>query len=179
MSRILEKYKTFNWKPNPCITVDENFMDLTLLITRSSNLKQGSMACILARNDIAGEPSETSLSYFLSRIISVATNMPLYKENESDIHAEVVAIGLAASEGYKTQNTSAYITMPPCRKCFGLLLCAGVKRIVSRYDSPLFELAASHNVEMVALQDRDAQRYRTNAIVEAYEEPDNRGDSTI
>ena len=172
-SHILERFNTYNWKPNPTISVDENYMDLTLLVTRSSKLKHGSMACILARsNNIHDdiEPIERNLSHYIDGMISVSTNMSLYKENESDIHAEIAAIGLAAKEGYATHNCTAYITMPPCRKCFAALLCAGVQRIVTRHDSPLFELAATHNIEMITLKDCDGQRHRTNAIVQEYED---------
>lgn len=169
-SRILERYKTYDWKPDPTISVDENYMDLTLLVTRSSKLKHGSMACILARSIDDVEPIERNVSHYIDGMISVSTNMALYKENESDIHAEIAAIGLAAKEGYSTHNCTAYITMPPCRKCFAALLCAGVQRIVSRHDSPLFELAATHNIEMITLQDWDGHRHRTNAIVQEYED---------
>ena len=169
-SSILELYNTYHWKPNPTISVDENYMDLTLLITRSSKLKNGSMACILTRHIDNVEPIEHEISHYLDGLISVSTNMALYKENESDIHAEIAAIGLAAKEGCATHNCTAYITMPPCRKCFAALLCAGVRRIVSRHDSPLCELAATHNIEMITLHDWDGQRHRTNAIVQEYED---------
>lgn len=167
-SRILERYNTYRWKPNPTVSVDENYMDLTLLITRSSKLKHGSMACILVRSN--DNPIECSLSYYADGVISVSTNKALYKKNESDIHAEISAIGMAASQGYATRNCTAYITMPPCRKCFAALLCAGIRRIVTRHDSPLFELAATHNIEMITLKDWDGHKSRTDAFVQVYEE---------
>ena len=170
MNTGLEKYNTYSWKPNPSISVDENYMDLTLLITRSSKLKHGSMACILVRSIDNEKPIECNLSQYMVGVVSVSTNKALYKENESDIHAEISAIGLAACKGYATCDCTAYITMPPCRKCFAALLCAGVRRIVSRHDSPLFELAATHNIEMITLKDWDGHKSRTDSIVQEYEE---------
>ena len=169
-NRMLELYNTYRWKPNPNISVDENYMDLTLLITRSSKLKHGSMACILVRSIDDENPTDCNLSYYVDGVISVSTNKALYKENESDIHAEISAIGLAACAGYATRYCTAYITMPPCRKCFAALLCAGIRRIVTRHDSPLFELAATHNIEMITLKDWDGHKCRTDAIVQMFEE---------
>ena len=176
-SRNFEHYNIYNWKPNPTISVDENYLDLTLLVTRSSKLKHGSMACILVRRNDNDNEIECSLPYYLDRIICVSTNKALYKENESDIHAEISAIGLAASEGHATRYCTAYITMPPCRKCFAALLCAGVRRIVTRHHSPLFEFAAAHDIEMIALKDWDGQKSRTDAIVQSYEEQVATGES--
>jgi deoxycytidylate deaminase len=66
-------------------------------------------------------------------LVSVATNQSLYKPNESDIHAEIVAISTAARYGRPTNGTTAFITMPPCKKCLGALISAGITKIVSRY----------------------------------------------
>lgn len=170
MNHPLNAFSTYNWRPDVSISDDENFMDLTLLVTRSSKLKHGSMACILVRNTLKEESAECNLDYFTSRILSVATNQSFYKENESDIHAEIAAIGQAASRGCVTQDCTAYITMPPCRKCFAALYCAGVRRIVSRRESKLLEFAVPLGIEMVYLPDRDGQQSRTQACVQAYEE---------
>jgi tRNA(Arg) A34 adenosine deaminase TadA len=169
MAHLLEPFNTFGWKPDSTLSEDENFMDLTLLVTRSSRLKQGSMACILVRTNEENELGEYST--IVDRIVSVATNQALYKENESDIHAEIAAIGQAARIATRpTADCTAYITMPPCRRCFAALLCAGVRRIVSRHVSPLAELAAKHGIEMLCIDDLDEHKVRVNAIVHSYKE---------
>jgi tRNA(Arg) A34 adenosine deaminase TadA len=168
--QMVERYNTYMWQPNPTISIDENYMDLTLLITRSSKLKNGSMACILVQHIEDNNPIECSISKYLDAVISVSTNRALYKDNESDIHAEISAIGLAACAGYATRHCTAYITMPPCRKCFAALLCAGVRRIVTRHDSPLLELAATYSIEMITLKDWESHKSRTDAFVQLYEE---------
>jgi dCMP deaminase len=165
MNNLLETFNTYGWRPSLALSEDENFMDLVLLVTRSSKLKQGSMACILVQ-PAASENVEPSLA--LDRIISVSTNQALYKESESDIHAEIAAIGQAAQTARSTKNCTAYITMPPCKRCFAALLSAGVRRIVSRHPSPLTGIAEQHDIEMVYIESLEEQRARVDGIVEAF-----------
>jgi tRNA(Arg) A34 adenosine deaminase TadA len=169
MNRCLEPFNTFNWKPDSTLSEDENFFDLTLLVTRSSTRKQGSMACILVREAADTTPDKSSLTTMLDRIVSVSINQPLYKPNESDIHAEIAAIGQAAQSGRSTLHCTAYITTPPCRRCFAALYCAGIQRIVSWRVSPLSELAADHGIDVICLQDWDGHLARTNTVVQTYE----------
>lgn len=63
-----------------------------MLVTRNSTLRQGSMACILADSN--------------NEMISVATNRPLYTENDSDVHAEIAAIGGACMMGRITKDAT-------------------------------------------------------------------------
>ena len=217
-------YQTYQWRPDPQLSVDDNYMDLTLLVTRSSQLKQGSMACLLVRqrnetddhhhhdtggggddddtvaivktndnaaaavveesssnhhhhdnssSNISNTDNNDSLSwYYWNRIIAISTNLPLYQSDSSDIHAEIAAIGQAAARcSSGTAQCTAYITMPPCRKCFGALVCAKVARIVTPRTSPLASLAAQHGIQMIALTEQwDDRRQRTNEIVRAYHE---------
>jgi tRNA(Arg) A34 adenosine deaminase TadA len=186
-SRLLDHFETYGWNPNVDLSEDDNFMDLVLLITRSSNLKQGSMACILVEpqqgqndndpeqsNRISEEQLETPQQNTLTdRIIGVATNRSLYKPGESDIHAEIAAIGQAARLPWtSTEGCTAYITMPPCRRCFGALVCAGVGRIVSRHtpNSFLQCTAEKNGIELLGLENQREQRDRVDAIIHSYRE---------
>ena len=171
--RLLAPFETFGWTPNDDLSEDVNFMDLVLLVTRSSKLKQGSMACIIVR------PSESSreidgidgLVPLTDRIVSVANNQELYAKNSSDVHAEIVALGQAARFGRATEGCTAYITIPPCKRCFGALLAAGIKRIVTLYPPPkLFHhLMNVRQVEMIGgVHDKEEQRLRIDHIVSSY-----------
>jgi deoxycytidylate deaminase len=166
--RLLDSFQTYGWSPDDSLSEDENFMDLVLLVTRSSQLKQGSMACILVR----AKPEIDSDDPAMDRIISVANNQELYKCNSSDVHAEISAIGDAARSGRSTDQCTAYITMPPCKTCFGALLAAGVKRIVNFYPPPKFclPLMDKHNIEMIGVADIQEHRLRTSGIVSSYEQ---------
>jgi deoxycytidylate deaminase len=211
----------FGWKPCHSLTEHENFMDLVLLVTRSSQLKQGSMACILVSppvtDDIEGTNNNVDNiennnspnrkryktsndgTILTDRIITIATNQSFYKENESDIHAEVVAISQVANRlslpipstlqrewddnrmmmstnattiPCTTQNATAYITMPPCKRCFAALVTAGIKRIVSRYPSAsaIQTIAAQKSIEMIVIPEN---RSRIQTIIHTYRHQQN------
>lgn len=211
---MASSYETYGWEPCDTITDHENFMDLVLLITRSSKLKQGSMACILVRppaeileteqqscddnDDDGNENASRKRTKLLTnnnltdRIITIATNQSFYKENESDIHAEIVAISQVASSRLSTSITStvheycshdngstmtnvtptthnaiAYITMPPCKRCFAALVTAGITQIVSRYQSAdiIQTIANQRNIQMIVIPEN---RIRIQNIIDNY-----------
>lgn len=162
-SSPLHGFETYGWKPDSDKSPDENFMDLTLLITRSSKLKQGSMACLFVKEDQGGRTDG-----LIDRIVCVANNMPLFKTNASDIHAEIFAMGKAARQGIVLHNCTAYITMPPCKNCFGALYSAGFKRIVSnrKATEQLLATAEQQGISMDVVQ---SDRERVDKIVKSYQ----------
>jgi deoxycytidylate deaminase len=183
----LSSFPTYGWRSDPSLSEDVNFMDLVLIITRTSQLLQGSMACILVRCDktttattSVDEPTTTATTADLltkrmeDDIVSIATNQWFYKENESDIHAEIVALATAARAGRSTDRCTAYITMPPCKRCLAALYTAGITRIVSRY--PIIEnlgrAAETRGIELVDLpiHVREEQRARIDALVLTHDE---------
>eukprot|EP00977_Amphora_coffeiformis_P010307 scaffold2388_cov163-Amphora_coffeaeformis.AAC.3 len=155
--RLLEPFETYGWKPNDKLSDDDNMLDLLLIVTRCSKLKQGSMACIITR------PAKDEDEPLLSRIQSVANNQEMYKPKSSDIHAEVAALGDAARHGRPTDQCTAYITMPPCRKCFSALYCAGINRVVSVHQPPTH--FASFGIELVGASSANAQENRARIQV--------------
>jgi len=48
------------------------------------------------------------------------------------VHAEANAIAYAARSGAKTEDCYAYVTRPVCHTCAGLLIQAGIVRVVAR-----------------------------------------------
>lgn len=166
---ILSSYKTFAWEADETLTDDQNWMDLVLLITRSSQLKQGGMACILVQPH-SHSTMQCNNGIHNQIIVSIATNKELYKTNSSDVHAEIVAIGSAARRGRSTAQCTAYITMPPCKNCFAALVEAGIQRIVTLYPAPdhFLPLLDRYNIEMIGLNDPD-QRIRVQQIVANYQ----------
>lgn len=167
--RLLEPFELYGWVPDPSLTEDDNLMDLLLLVTRTSTLKQGSMACILVRpkaadNDDDDNDDDDDL---LSRIQSIANNQELYKADSSDIHAEIAAIGLAARHGRSTNQCTAYITMPPCKKCFAALYSAGICRVVSVHRPPACYAPFGHVVSMHGVTDINENRRRIQVYLDA------------
>ena len=180
-------------------------MDIVMLITRNSMLRQGSMGCILVQPNTAqrdrvavdvdldnttthqhvvqdANTSDHYTNYIFNRIIAAANNTHLFSSNESDIHAEINAIGQVAKRQHYTatdndnggiQSTfsttlgaTAYITMPPCKKCFAALYTCGIQRIVTRkpYHKHLIETASNVSIELVSLSKEqfDNQKERMN-----------------
>lgn len=54
------------------------------------------------------------------------------------IHAEEACILKAAKEGVSAENSTVYITHPPCRHCASMLISVGVRRLV--YDNTYRDL---------------------------------------
>jgi tRNA(Arg) A34 adenosine deaminase TadA len=226
---IFKQYQTYGWKPCHSLTDHENYMDLVLLITRSSQLKQGSMACILVRppqveaerqqschmanenhhhNDsvVIENNKRTKINHddnllhtLTDRIITIATNQSFYKEKESDIHAEIVAIcqvsnrssmtnavrngcnenigsslmttptmtNIYQQQQQTTHHSIAYITMPPCKRCFAALVTAGIKQIVSRYPSSCIiqTIAKQRHIQLIVIPEN---RHRIQTIIDQY-----------
>lgn len=159
MRDILKDHETYGWEPNPDLSADENLMDLCMIVTRSSKLKQGSMACILVRED-------TKVESLADSILAISNNRPLFSKKDSDIHAEIAALGDACRRGTPTENATAYITMPPCTRCFAALTASGIKRIVTRYGPPqkIQDAAARNNMEWVAISNHKEMMMRVNAL---------------
>jgi deoxycytidylate deaminase len=157
--KLLDGFKLHGWQPDPKLSDDENYMDLVMLLTRSSHCRQGSMACILVHPD--------SSNNICGSIISAATNLPLFTKNDSDVHAETAALGGACRTGSRTENATAYITMPPCKRCFGALVASGIKRIVTRLTPPQpIEAGARRNgIELIALGKLQEQTARINTLI--------------
>jgi len=188
------QFELYGWSPDASLSIDENYMDLVMLVTRSSLLKQGSMACIIVKpekGNLQGKPRDHTnviesenlskntpddnhgdlKTKLFENTLAVATNNWLYNDMESDIHAEVAALGNACRGGYCTQNATAYITMPPCKKCFGSLFVSGITRIVSR-QSPIptiQKIAKERGIEIVDLSLKaKAQMERINELVKSH-----------
>jgi deoxycytidylate deaminase len=132
------------------------------------------MACILV-NEV-NENEELSHN----AIISVSNNKPLYGECDSDIHAEIAAIGDACRNGISTNNATAYITMPPCKRCFAALTVAGIRKIVTRYDPPkkIQETAIRENIEFIKICNQAEQMTRINFLVNGDSEGKKRKNSS-
>ncbi len=128
-------------------------MELVMLVTRNSICMQGFMACILVDpkklKKCSGVKELEQCLY--GAIVGIATNVPLFSELDSDVHAEIGALGRACRLGNATEGCTAYITMPPCKKCFAALFSSGIKRIVSRRPAAasILPVAQKHGIEMV------------------------------
>lgn len=164
LSSPLSRFELHGYRPSAALSDDVNYMDIVMIITRSSTLNQGSMGCLLV-NPTCTNNSHIQQSDLLlaSRIIAAATNTSLFKPDDSDVHAEINAIGHVAKHTHlSTLGATAYITMPPCKRCFGALFSVGIKRIVSRRppDIQLKAVASNVGIEMACLRKEEAMEQK-------------------
>ncbi len=147
--------------------MDENYLDLTMMITRTSKCFEGKMGCLLVpSNDLSPEAATDS---YISPIIAASINTPFYKPHHSDVHAEINALASCAKRGKSTEGATAYITMPPCKDCFQALVQAGVRRFVSRQRAceAVKEAADRLDLDIVDIADNDVSRERRKKILDA------------
>ena len=172
-NELLKPFNLFNWRPNTQLSADSNYIEMLMLLTSNSICMSGHMACIIV--DPRKIKSSASIgveeSNLYGAIVSVATNQPLYSELDSDVHAEIGALGVACGRGNATKGCTAYITMPPCKRCFAALLCSGITRIVSRRTAAdtILSVAKKHGIEMVVLAETPEQIIRVNALTQTGE----------
>jgi len=175
-SEHLHGYDIYGFKPDATLDDDDNYMELCMLVTRNSICNQGHMGCVLVGSDTARKSAEDSSGNHRERIygsiIGVSTNKPLYTTLDSDVHAEIGALGEAARRGIQTEGCTAYITMPPCKNCFGALLAAGCTRVVTPRAKPaktVERVAGLKGVEMVVMdEDRaSALQVRIDTLINA------------
>lgn len=64
------------------------------------------------------------------------------------VHAEANAIAAAASMGISLTGCAAYVTLPPCAQCAGLLLNAGVRELNTLLPEKWVENKSDERVKM-------------------------------
>ena len=134
---------------------------------------------------------------FYNAIMAASTNQPLFQPNDSDIHAEIATLGkcnqlqiqnenqcMIATDngngngtgatcrtgtGTGTRGCTIYITMPPCKRCFGAIVASGIARIVSGrgYTDPIQNCALSRGIELVSMTREflEEQKDRISALI--------------
>jgi deoxycytidylate deaminase len=92
--------------------------------------------------------------------------------NASDIHAEISALGQACKSSQSTEGCTAYITIHPCKRCFGALVAFGITTIVTRqsernWSSVTLRTAQSRGivVRTLSYDEQRRQMERINMLV--------------
>mmetsp|Transcript_3203 Transcript_3203/g.4665 ORF Transcript_3203/g.4665 Transcript_3203/m.4665 type:complete len:282 (-) Transcript_3203:2-847(-) len=172
-SPLLHPFNLYGWTPDPTLSNDENYMDLVLIITRSSGRNiQGHVAALIVNpllspshsnndnNDNDNNFQKNYIQKFHAAIYGAAVNQSLFQTSDSDIHAEIACLSQACKNYNSTKDCTAYITIPPCKRCFAALVTFGITKIVSRQYPPklIWDAAVKmHGMEVVAF-DRDTNR---------------------
>lgn len=189
---LLSNFNLYGWRPDPFLSDDENYMDIVLLVTRSSTCTaHGHVGCLLVNPSSDDNSTISSLhkskeedeqisidkesipiverleARLLENVLGAATNASLFHETDSDIHAEIACLGQACKNRNSTEGCTAYITIHPCKRCFAALVAFGVKRIVSRRLPPgdICRVAEREGIAVAALT-RDQNRSQMKRINE-------------
>ncbi|KAJ3299194.1 hypothetical protein HK104_009727 [Borealophlyctis nickersoniae] len=146
---------TYDWSYNPSFTRDENYLDLTCLVARSSISLKGHMGAIVVREPDSSQSKESAEG----TVLACGINTPFYPpppgksiRSSAEIHAETNALAACARNGAATDGATIYITYPPCKDCFVQIVYAGIKRVVFRKRciiDHIKETAAAWGVELV------------------------------
>jgi len=101
------------------------------------------------------KPKGITNHQFHSKILQLSTNKSLFSSNNSEIHAEQSCISLCAACSIPTKNSTIYISMPPCKTCYGLIIESGIKKIVTRnkFTDQMFQHCAESGVDVVVIED--------------------------
>jgi Cytosine/adenosine deaminases len=123
-----------------------------MILTRSVNFRQGSMGCVIVKPTVTSEITINDDDFF-DAIIGASTNQSLFHENDSDVHAEIATLGKCLQNGNSTRKCTIYITMPPCKRCFGALCMAGISRIVTgrQYSKDIMDVATERGMDLVTM----------------------------
>lgn len=114
---------------------DKYFMDIAFAASKRSTCDRRSVGCVLAKDN-----HQISMGYNgapKSAPHCEETNHGCPEDQEVvsckwAVHAEMNAISNAASRGVSVDGSTAYITDEPCVHCYGMLVNAGIERIVAK-----------------------------------------------
>lgn len=147
---------TFGWTMRPEFNFDDNISELALIAARQSTSWRGYMGCVIVRSPESTEPDA-------GKVLVISTNVAFYpkmgsgkKKEGPEIHAEANAVCSSARLGISTKDAWLYVTFPPCRDCFMLIVYAGIKRVVFRQkmlDESIKDVANRWGVELVERRD--------------------------
>ncbi|KAJ3023511.1 hypothetical protein HKX48_002674 [Thoreauomyces humboldtii] len=170
----LPAHHRYGWSLDPSLSIDTNYMDLACLTARSSLSLKGHMGCVLVSPPTDANP--------WGSVLLTANNVPVFPVDEgktlkssTEIHAEANVVTQCARTGTASMGAWCYVTFPPCKDCFMLLVYAGVKRIVFRRWSVvpgMKEVADAWGIELVErgkVDDEDVHEDRKRGIVAEWE----------
>jgi len=170
----------FGWTFDPSISIDDNYIDLAHLTARGSPSRKGHMGTVLIRPPTSDNPS--------GEILVNCTNVPVYPpvkggkpESCVEIHAEANAVCRMARQGTSIEGCWIYITFPPCKDCFMLLVYSVIKRIVFRRKNlveGITKVAKDWGVELVERTGEEQEKaadMRTRELVRKWTEENGGG----
>ena len=106
------------------------YLDLAILASRNSVCVRHKVGCVLVKNtnilSVGWNGTTTRFhtnlceNYIEGKLVTIPWT----------VHAEANAIAKCAKLGIATEGSTAYITIPPCESCAGLLKQSGIVKVV-------------------------------------------------
>ncbi len=125
---------------------DKRFMDMTAFIgTWASCYKsERKMGCVIVRDrrilttGYNGAPSGIKSCVERGECMRQKHGIPSGEQQQFcyAVHAEQNAVAQAAKMGVSVEGATLYVTHQPCSICARIIINAGIKRVVYRYDYP-------------------------------------------
>lgn len=125
-----EKYIRPDW--------DEYFMEIARVVGRRGTCDRGRSGCIIARNKqilvtgYVGSPAGLPHCDEIGHQLKIVTHEDGHQSQHCmrTTHAEQNAIVQAAKLGIAIEGATVYAKMTPCAACAGMIINAGIKRVV-------------------------------------------------
>jgi dCMP deaminase len=113
-------------------TLDELFMDMARLWSYRSTCEHLRVGAVLVRDGRAIATGYNGSPPGMPHCRHTDTHKPKeeWERCTNTNHAEGNVLAFAAKYGQSTQDTTLYCTHSPCKTCSGLLVSAGVHRVV-------------------------------------------------
>lgn len=125
---------------------DKRFMDMTAFIGTWSSCYQSQrkMGCVIVRDrrivttGYNGAPSGIKSCVERGECMRQKHGIPSGQQGQFcyAVHAEQNAVAQAAKLGVSVEGATLYVTHQPCSICARIIINAGIKRVVYRYDYP-------------------------------------------
>lgn len=119
------------------------YMDVAIRAAENSICRRAKVGCaIVKNNNILAIGWNGTVSGFWTNLCEFQNDDGSLETLPWVVHAEGNALAKCAKLGIATEGADIYITIPPCAKCGGLLVQAGIRRVF--YQD---EYTSSENIE--------------------------------
>jgi len=118
---------------------DDIFLEIVGVLSKRSTCDRGRVSCLIVKDQRIistgyagspiGQPHCDDVGHYLVNIKDSFTGVESIHCIRT-LHAEANAISIAARFGIALEGSTLYCVMEPCFTCAGLLIQAGIKRVV-------------------------------------------------
>jgi dCMP deaminase len=127
------------------ISWDEYFMAQAQLAASKSKDNSTKVGAVLVRNNSAFSTGYNGFPRGCNDDVPERHERPL--KYDWTVHSELNAILNAAREGFRTEGSTMYVTLHPCKECAKAIAQAGIKEVVFLTDdNPRFDFVLAKQI---------------------------------